>query len=69
MEFFVYRYVMKIVFLVMVFGMKIFILFIVLWGEDLNFNYDILLEVCVFNGGLVVFDRIWKGKCKILLDI
>lgn len=50
MEFFVYWYVMKIVFLVMVFGMKIFILFIILWGEDLNFNYDILLEVCVLMG-------------------
>lgn len=49
---------------VMASGMKIFISFIVLWGEDLNFNHDILLEARVFNGGSVAFDRTWKGKCK-----
>lgn len=64
MELLVYRYVMKIVFSVMASGMKIFISFIILWGEDLNFNHDILLEARVFNGGSVAFDRIWKGKCK-----
>lgn len=44
--------------------LKIFISFIILWGEDLNFNHDILLEARVFNGGSVAFDRTWKGKCK-----
>lgn len=64
MELLVYRYVMKIVFSVMASGMKIFISFIILWGEDLNFNHDILLEARVFNGGSVAFDRTLKGKCK-----
>lgn len=64
MELLVYQYVMKIVFSVMASGMKIFISFIILWGEDLNFNHDILLEARVFNGGSVAFDRTWKGKCK-----
>lgn len=64
MELLVYRYVMKIVFSVMASGMKIFISFIILWGEDLNFNHDILLEARVFNGDSVAFDRTLKGKCK-----
>lgn len=64
MELLVYRYVMKTVFSVMASGMKIFISFIILWGEDLNFNHDILLEARVFNGGSVAFDRTRKGKCK-----
>lgn len=50
MELLVYRYVMKIVFSVMASGMKIFISFIILWGEDLNFNHDILLEARVLMG-------------------
>lgn len=50
MELLVYRYVMKIVFSVMASGMNIFISFIILWGEDLNFNHDILLEARVLMG-------------------